>query len=89
MLKYVFTHIFFTVHTSLGCRKCLIEMLFGLKPDNLLSRSLYMTRVAAHAILKVHEEDAMNDALFASLSIYRESQQADWHIKQNVIANQS
>ena len=31
-----------------------------------------MTHVAAHVILKVREEDAMNDALFALLSNYRE-----------------
>ena len=48
-----------------------------------------MTCVAAHVILKVREEDAMNDGLFVPLSNYRESQQADWHIKQNVIGHQS
>ena len=63
---------FFTAHTSLGCRKCLIGMLFDHKPDTLLPRTLYRTRVAAHDILKVQEEDAMNDALFATLSNYRE-----------------
>ena len=71
MLKY-FTDIFFTAHTSLGCRKCLIGMLFDRKRDILLQRTLYRTRVAAHVILKVREEDAMNDALFAPLSNYRE-----------------
>ena len=55
------------MNTSLGCRKCLIGILFDRKPDKLLSRTLYWTHVAAHAILKVREEDAMN-ALF----IYRE-----------------
>ena len=51
----------------------------------------YRTRSAAHAILKVHEEDAMNYALFAPLSTYREreGQLADRHIKQNVNAHQS
>ena len=63
---------FFTAHTSLGCRKCLIGMLFDHKPDTLLPRTLYRTRVAAHDILKVQEEDAMNDELFATLSNYRE-----------------
>ena len=65
---------FFTAHTSLGCRKCLIGMLFDRKRDKLLSR----VRVAAHVIFKVSEEDVMNDALFAPLSNYREreSQQA-------------
>ena len=60
---------FFTAPTSLGCRKCLIGMLFDRKPEKLLSRTLYRTRVAAHVIL-----NAMNDALFAPLSnyIYRE-----------------
>ena len=43
-------------------------MLFDRKPDKLQSR----TRVAAHVILKVREEDAKNDALFAPLSNYRE-----------------
>ena len=43
-----------------------------------------MTRVAAHVILKLRVEDAMNDALFAPLSNYRESQQDDWHIKQTL-----
>ena len=47
-------------------------MLFDCKPDKLLLRTLYRTRVAAHVILKVREEDAMNDALFASLSNYIE-----------------
>ena len=64
---------FFTMHTSLGCRKWLIGMLFECKPDRLLSRTLYRTHVAVHVILKVREEDAMNDALFAPLSNYRES----------------
>ena len=50
---------FITVHTSLGCRKCLIGMLFDCKPDKLLSRTLYRTRVASHV-------------LFAPLSNYRE-----------------
>ena len=45
-------------------------MLSDHKPDKLLSRTL--NRVAAHVILKVHKEDAMNDALFAPLSNYRE-----------------
>ena len=70
MLKYAFTH-FFAAHASLGCRKCLIGLLFDRKPDKLLSRTLYTTRVAAHVILKVREEDAMNDALFAPLSNYK------------------
>ena len=49
-------------------------MLFDRKPDKLLSRTLYRTRVAAHVILKLREEDVMNNALFAPLSnyIYRE-----------------
>ena len=68
MLKYAFTHIF-TAHASLGCRKCLIGMLFDRKPDKLLSRTLYRTRVAAHVILKVREEDAMNDALMRHFQI--------------------
>ena len=72
MLKYVFTNIFFTVHTSLCCRKCLIGMLFDRKPDRLLS----WICVAAHVIFKIRKEDAMYDALFAPLSNYRESQQA-------------
>ena len=84
MLKYAFTHIFFTAHTSLGCRNCLIGMLFDRKPDTFLSRTLYRTCVAAHIYLKVRKEDAMNDALFAPYSHYRESQQADWHTKQTL-----
>ena len=66
-------------------------MLFDRKPENLLSWTLYRTRVAAHVILKVREEDAMNDVPFVPLSnkLERGSQQADWHIKQNVIAHQS
>ena len=47
-------------------------MLLDCKPDNLLSQTLYRTRVNVHVICKVREEDAMNDALFASLS-YRET----------------
>ena len=46
--------------------------LFDHKPDNLLSWSLYRARVTAHVILKVGEEDAMNDGLFAPISNYRE-----------------
>ena len=53
----------FTAHTALGCREYLIGMLFNRKPDKLL----YRTGGAAHVILKVREEDAMNDALFAPL----------------------
>ena len=53
MLKYAFTHIFFIAHTSLGCRKCLIGMQFNRKPNKLLSRTLYKTRVAANVILKM------------------------------------
>ena len=71
MLKYAFTHTFFTAHTSLRRLKCLI-VLFDRKPDKLLSRTPYRTRVAAHVILIVREEDVMNDALFAPLSTYRE-----------------
>ena len=63
---------FFTAHTSLGIRKCLIGMKFDRKPDKLLSRTLYKTRVAVHVILKLREEDAMNDALFVPLPNYRE-----------------
>ena len=48
-------------------------MLFDPKPDKLLSRTLYRTRVAPHVIFKVREEDAMNDAPFSPLSNYRES----------------
>ena len=59
---------FFTAHTSLGCRKCLMGVLFDRKPDKLLSLTLYWTRFAARVILKVREEDSMNDALFAPLS---------------------
>ena len=58
------------------CRKCLVGMLFDRKPEKLLSRTLYRTRVAAHVILKAREEDAKNDvlfAMFAPLSNYRES----------------
>ena len=40
---------------------------------------------AVHVILKVCEEDAMNDAIFAPSS----SKQVDRHIKQNVIVLQS
>ena len=63
---------FFTAHTSLGCRKFLIGRIVDPKPDKLLSRTLHRTHVAAHVILKVCEEDAMNDALFEPLSNYRE-----------------
>ena len=76
---------FFTAHTSLGCKNCLIGTLFDGKPDKLLSLTLYKTHVAAHVILKVREEDAMNDVLFAPLSNYRER----GHIKRNVIVHQS
>ena len=84
MLNCAFTHMFFTAHTSLGCRKCLMGMLC----DHMLSRTPYRTCVAVHVILKVREEDAI---LMHYLCHYQiiESQQADWHIKQNVIAHQS
>ena len=62
---------FFTAHTSLGCRKCLIGIQFDRKPDKLLPRTLYKTRVTANVILKEREEDALNDALFAPFSNYR------------------
>ena len=66
----------FTAHTSLGYRKCLIGMIFDPKPDKLLSRTLYRALFAAHVILKIREEDAINDALFAPLSNYREKEPA-------------
>ena len=66
----------FTAHTYLGCRKCLIGMLFDRKPDKSLSRTLYRARVAVHVILKVRKEDAMNDVLFAPLSNYRKREPA-------------
>ena len=50
----------------------MIGRLFDRKPDKLLPRTLYRICVAAHAILKVREENAMNDALFAPLSNYKE-----------------
>ena len=42
---------FFTAHTSLGCRKCLIGIQFDRKPDKLLSLTLYKTRATANVIL--------------------------------------
>ena len=45
--------------------------IFDLKPDKLLSPTLYRIRGAAHVILKVREEDAMDDALYTPLSNYR------------------
>ena len=57
----MFSLTFFTAHTSLGCRKCLIGMLSDRKPDKMLSQ----IRVAAHVIFKIREEDVMYDALFA------------------------
>ena len=71
MLKYAFTHIF-SLRMLLLDGKYLIGMLFDLEPDKLLSPTLYRIRGAAHVILKVREKDAMNDALFAPLSNYRE-----------------
>ena len=47
-------------------------MQFDCKPDELLSRTLYKTCVAANVILKLREIDAMNDALLAPLSNYTE-----------------
>ena len=66
---------FFTAHTSLGCRKCLIGRIFDPKPDKLLSWTLYRICVAEHVILKVRE-DTMNDALIEPLSNYREKEPA-------------
>ena len=67
---------FFTAHTSLGCRKCLIGMLFDRKPEKLLSRTLYRTHVAAHVILKERKDDVMNNTLFEPLSNYTERERA-------------
>ena len=53
MLTYALFH-FFTVHIFLGCRKCLIRMLFDRKSEKLLSQTLYRTRDAAHVILNVY-----------------------------------
>ena len=66
--QYCFhSHLIFTAHTSLGCRN-----VFDRKPDTLLSWTLYRIRVTAHVILKVREEDVMNDSLLHHLSDYRE-----------------
>ena len=54
---------FFTAHKLLLC----LEM-----SDRMDMRSLYKMRLAAHVIIKVCKEDAMNDALCASLSNYIE-----------------
>ena len=71
MLKYAFTHMF-----SLRILLLAVEMsdrrLFDRKPDKLLLWTLYRIHVAAHVVLKVREEDAMNGALFVHLSKYRE-----------------
>ena len=50
----------------------MIGRLFDRMPVKLLSRTLYRIRATAHVILKVCEEDAVNDVLFAPLSNYRE-----------------
>ena len=68
MLSSTFTHILFSLRILLLAVEYLIGRLFDRKPDKLLARTLYRIHVTAHAILKVREEDAMNDALFAPLS---------------------
>ena len=60
MLNYAFTHILF----SLRILPVAAEMSVDRKPDKLLPR----IRVTAHVTLKVREEDALNDSLFAPLS---------------------
>ena len=67
MHTYAFTYIF-----SLRILLVYIRRLFDRKPDKLLPQALYRIRVAGYVMLKVCEEDAMNDVLFAPLSIYRE-----------------
>ena len=47
-------------------------MQFDRKQEKLLTQTLYKTPVAANVILREREEDAINDALFAPLSNYRE-----------------
>ena len=73
------SHFIFTAHTSLGCRMSEIA-----SQTNCCHRPY-----TAHVILKVREEDAVNDVLFASLSNYRErasrligiSNKTIWRIK--------
>ena len=65
--RICFRSLFFTAHTSLACKKCLTGMQFDCKPDKMMSRTLYKTRVAANVILKIREMDAMNDTLYLRL----------------------
>ena len=59
MIKYTFTDMVFTAHTSLSFRKAIRSQ---------AKKKLPLTRVSAHAILKVREEYAINGVLFAPKS---------------------
>ena len=48
MLKYAFTHIIFTAHTSHSYKKAIQS-----EARQIAARTLYRIRVAAHVILKV------------------------------------
>ena len=63
----------------------MIGRLFDHKPDMLLPQTLYWILVAVHVSIKVLKGNVMNGAMFAPVS----HDQADQHIKQNVIAHQS
>ena len=72
MLNYAFTHILFPLCILLLVVEMSDRQAFRSQAsDKLLSRTLYRIRVTAHVILKVCEEDAVNDVLFAPLSNYR------------------
>ena len=86
ILGYAFTHILFSLHTLLLAVDMPDRQAFRSQAGKSLPWTLYRIYVTAHVILKVREEDAMNDSLFAPLSNYREreSQQADRHIEQTI-----
>ena len=71
MLNNAFTHILFSLCILLlAVEMC--DRLADRKSGKLLSQTLYRIRVATNVILKVVEEDAVNDVLFAPLSNDRE-----------------
>ena len=85
------SHFIFTAQTSLGCRMSDRQAFRSQVSPIAVMDPIYRRRVTAHVILKVREEDAVNDVLFAPLSNYRKgaSQHDDRHIKQIDIAHQS
>ena len=72
MLNYAFARILFPLRIHLLAVEISDRQAFRSQASQIAVTDPNRIRVTAHVILKVREEDAVNDVLFAPLSNYRE-----------------